>query len=250
MRFVLGVDYDLGEFHRRFRRDPPGRAADPPYARASGRGAGSGPGRRWPAARGRAADRGRARDPDRAPHRRPLGPADRRGARGPARRAGARRRSPAAPRPSWPSMDLAPSRAAALRRVAGRGRRAVAATSTRAGSDRRLLAMPQIGPWTVQCLGLFGRGEMDSLPAGDLGYIKLVGRLAGSGRRATRRRGGGVLRAVRAVPGPGRLADAGRAAPARRPGPAAASGRLSEPCRAARVRAWTDVRSSDWTMCR
>ena len=45
--------------------------------------------------------------------------------------------------------------------------------------------MPQIGPWTVQCLGLFGRGEMDSLPAGDLGYIKLVGRLAGLGRRAT-----------------------------------------------------------------
>jgi 3-methyladenine DNA glycosylase/8-oxoguanine DNA glycosylase len=26
---------------------------------------------------------------------------------------------------------------------------------------------------------------MDSLPAGDLGYIKLVGRLAGLGRRAT-----------------------------------------------------------------
>jgi 3-methyladenine DNA glycosylase/8-oxoguanine DNA glycosylase len=31
---------------------------------------------------------------------------------------------------------------------------------------------------------LFGRGDMDSLPAGDLGYIKLVGRLAGLGRRA------------------------------------------------------------------
>jgi 3-methyladenine DNA glycosylase/8-oxoguanine DNA glycosylase len=45
--------------------------------------------------------------------------------------------------------------------------------------------MPQIGPWTVQCLQLFGRGEMDALPAGDLGYIKLVGRLAGLGRRAT-----------------------------------------------------------------
>jgi 3-methyladenine DNA glycosylase/8-oxoguanine DNA glycosylase len=45
--------------------------------------------------------------------------------------------------------------------------------------------MPQIGPWTVQCLGLFGRGDMDALPAGDLAYIKLVGRLAGLGRRAT-----------------------------------------------------------------
>ena len=30
-----------------------------------------------------------------------------------------------------------------------------------------------------------GRNELDSLPAGDLGYIKLVGRLAGQGRRAT-----------------------------------------------------------------
>jgi DNA-3-methyladenine glycosylase II len=45
--------------------------------------------------------------------------------------------------------------------------------------------MPQIGPWTVQCLGLFGRGDMDSLPAGDLAYVKLVGRLAGQRRRAT-----------------------------------------------------------------
>jgi 3-methyladenine DNA glycosylase/8-oxoguanine DNA glycosylase len=37
----------------------------------------------------------------------------------------------------------------------------------------------------VQCLGLYGRGEPDSLPAGDLGYLKLVGHLAGNGRRAT-----------------------------------------------------------------
>ena len=37
----------------------------------------------------------------------------------------------------------------------------------------------------MQCLGLFGRGDLDSLPAGDLGYIKLVGRLAGLGHRAT-----------------------------------------------------------------
>lgn len=82
------------------------------------------------------------------------------------------------------SMDLAPSRAAALRRVAGE----TVAGRCRpefAKADRRLLALPQIGPWTIQCLGLFGRGEMDSLPAGDLAYIKLVGRLAGLGRRAT-----------------------------------------------------------------
>jgi len=52
-------------------------------------------------------------------------------------------------------------------------------------SDRRLLAIREIGPWTVQCVGLDGRGDPDSLPAGDLGYIKLVGVLAGLGRRAT-----------------------------------------------------------------
>lgn len=51
-------------------------------------------------------------------------------------------------------------------------------------SDRRLLSIPEIGPWTVQLLGLNGRGDLDSLPAGDLGYIKLIGRLAGLGRRA------------------------------------------------------------------
>jgi 3-methyladenine DNA glycosylase/8-oxoguanine DNA glycosylase len=81
-------------------------------------------------------------------------------------------------------MDLAAKRAAALRRLAeevSRGRCSIES----ARGDARLLSLPQIGPWTVQCLGLFGRGELDSLPAGDLGYIKLVGRLAGLGRRAT-----------------------------------------------------------------
>ena len=81
-------------------------------------------------------------------------------------------------------MGLALRRAIALRAVA----REVAAgrcdLADPAG-DRRLLAVPEIGPWTVQCLGLYGRGDPDSLPAGDLAYIKLVGRLAGLGRRAT-----------------------------------------------------------------
>jgi 3-methyladenine DNA glycosylase/8-oxoguanine DNA glycosylase len=56
---------------------------------------------------------------------------------------------------------------------------------SKAEADRRLLAIREIGPWTVQCLGLHGRGDPDSLPAGDLAYVKLVGRLAGLGRRAT-----------------------------------------------------------------
>jgi 3-methyladenine DNA glycosylase/8-oxoguanine DNA glycosylase len=52
-------------------------------------------------------------------------------------------------------------------------------------SDRRLLAIPEIGPWTIQCLALGGRGDPDSLPAGDLAYVKLVGYLLGLRRRAT-----------------------------------------------------------------
>ena len=82
------------------------------------------------------------------------------------------------------AMDLSAGRATAMRRLA----RDVVLGRVDPGdpeADRRLLATPEIGPWTVQCLALFGRGEMDSLPAGDLGYIKLVGHLAGLGRRAT-----------------------------------------------------------------
>ena len=50
--------------------------------------------------------------------------------------------------------------------------------------DARLLKIREIGPWTLQCLGLFGRGDPDSLPAGDLAYVKFVGVAAGLGRRA------------------------------------------------------------------
>jgi 3-methyladenine DNA glycosylase/8-oxoguanine DNA glycosylase len=81
-------------------------------------------------------------------------------------------------------MDLSPARAIALVKVAretASGRAALSCDE----SDRRLLAISNIGPWTVQCLGLHGRGDPDSLPAGDLGYVKLIGRLAGLGRRAT-----------------------------------------------------------------
>ncbi len=82
------------------------------------------------------------------------------------------------------ALDLAPARALAMIRAA----REVASgrvDPTDPSHDARLLAIREIGPWTVQCLGLYGRGEADSLPAGDLGYIKLVGRLAGLRRRAT-----------------------------------------------------------------
>ncbi len=182
MRFVLGVDYDLGEFHRRFRRDS---LVGPLIRRLPS----FRPRRRvWAWEALAAAVVGQLIEAERAVRieRRIVGRWGPRLGEGrdalrdvPAAAAIAAR-APA----ELASMDLAPSRAAALRRVAR------VAASDRCqldspGADRRLLALPQIGPWTVQCLALFGRGDMDSLPAGDLGYIKLVGRLAGLGRRAS-----------------------------------------------------------------
>jgi DNA-3-methyladenine glycosylase II len=41
----------------------------------------------------------------------------------------------------------------------------------------RLLAIPEIGTWTIEMLALHGLGRMDVVPAGDLGYLKLVGQL-------------------------------------------------------------------------
>ena len=80
--------------------------------------------------------------------------------------------------------DLAPKRALALVKVAREAATGRADLSC-PDDDARLLKVSNIGPWTVQCLGLFGRGEPDSLPAGDLAYVKLIGHLANLGRRAT-----------------------------------------------------------------
>lgn len=82
------------------------------------------------------------------------------------------------------SMDLTEARALALVRCA-REVAAGRADLDDPASDARLLAIREIGPWTVRCLGHYGRGDPDSLPAGDLAYVKLVGYLAGLGRRAT-----------------------------------------------------------------
>jgi 3-methyladenine DNA glycosylase/8-oxoguanine DNA glycosylase len=182
MRFALGVDDDLGEFYRRFRRDPllgpllrrrphlrPRRQPWPWEALAwavvkqlieSGRAAriqrrmvG-----RWGLRLG--PDRGALRD---------VPTADLIAGRAPV---------------ELESLGLALKRAIALRAVAGDVAAGRCDPSEPRG-DKRLLSVREIGPWTVQCLGLFGRGDADSLPAGDLMYLKLVGRLARLGRRAT-----------------------------------------------------------------
>jgi DNA-3-methyladenine glycosylase II len=82
------------------------------------------------------------------------------------------------------SMDLTEARSLAMIKSA-REVAAGRADLSDPGCDRRLRAIREIGPWTLQCLGQRGRGDPDSLPAGDLAYVKLVGHLAGLGRRAT-----------------------------------------------------------------
>ena len=78
------------------------------------------------------------------------------------------------------SLDLSAARAAALvpaaREVAsGPGRPARPATTSAAGGVCGRSA--GIGSWTMQMLALTGQGRLDQLPAGDLAYLKLVGRL-------------------------------------------------------------------------
>jgi DNA-3-methyladenine glycosylase II len=182
MRFALGVDDDLGELYRRFRRDPllgpllrrrphlrPRRRPWPWEALA------------WAVVKQLIETGAAARI-----QRRIVGRWGRRfdGQRGLLRdvppAAAIAGRAPA----EIEQLGLSAGRALALRAVAAHtaaGRCELADPA----ADRRLLAVREIGPWTVQCLGLFGRGDPDSLPAGDLIYLKLVGRLARLGRRAT-----------------------------------------------------------------
>ena len=181
MRFALGTDHDLGDFHRRFRRDRliggvirrqpwlrPRRRPEPFEALAwavceqlieSGRAAGIQ--RRLVRRFGRPSGCGGLRDVPSA-----------------ALLAG---RSPA----ELEACGLAAKRALALIRAA----REVAAgrvdLSEHEPAWRRLATTPNIGPWTLEKLAFEGQGRDDQLPAGDLAYVKLVGRLAGLGRRAS-----------------------------------------------------------------
>jgi 3-methyladenine DNA glycosylase/8-oxoguanine DNA glycosylase len=49
---------------------------------------------------------------------------------------------------------------------------------------RRLRSIPGIGAWTVEMLALHGQGRYDQLPAADVGYLRLVGRLLTGDPRA------------------------------------------------------------------
>jgi 3-methyladenine DNA glycosylase/8-oxoguanine DNA glycosylase len=78
------------------------------------------------------------------------------------------------------ACGLHAKRAIAMRRAA----REVAAGRIDFSDFRRLLAIPEIGTWTVEMVALHGLGRLDVIPAGDLGYLKLVGRLSTGNPRA------------------------------------------------------------------
>jgi 3-methyladenine DNA glycosylase/8-oxoguanine DNA glycosylase len=72
------------------------------------------------------------------------------------------------------ACGLHPKRTLAMRRAA----REVAAGRIDWTDFRRLLAIPEIGTWTIEMVALHGLGRLDVIPAGDLGYLKLIGRLS------------------------------------------------------------------------
>jgi len=182
MRFALGVDHDLSEFHARFRRDPligpairarpwlrPRRRPEPFEALAwaiceqlieSGRAAAIQ--RRLVRRFGARSACGTLRD---------VPSAERLSGRAPAELA---------------ACGLAPKRALAMikaSREVATGRADLSRSHEQAW--RRLRTIPNVGSWTVEKLAFEGQGRDDQLPAGDLAYVKLVGRLAGLGRRAS-----------------------------------------------------------------
>ena len=80
------------------------------------------------------------------------------------------------------SFDLAPRRAIALRRCA---EAVVGGRLDLSDHDlRRLSAIREIGRWTVEMVALHGQGRLDIVPAGDLGFLKIVGRLRTGNPRA------------------------------------------------------------------
>ena len=82
--------------------------------------------------------------------------------------------------PAWlESLGISGIRAIALVRVAcevAAGRVDLLDSDHERGW-RRLRSIRGIGSWTTQKLALTGQGRLDQLPAGDLAFMKLVGRL-------------------------------------------------------------------------
>jgi 3-methyladenine DNA glycosylase/8-oxoguanine DNA glycosylase len=181
MRFALGTDHDLRDFHRRFVRDEligpvirrqpwlrPRRRPEPFEALAwavceqliESRRAG-GIQRRIVRRLGSRSSCGTLVSPPSAERLAACAPAE------------------------LDACGLAPKRSIALVRAAREVSSGRADLSRHEPSWRRLLKIPNIGSWTIEMLAFEGQGRDDMLPALDLAYVKLVGQLAGLGRRAT-----------------------------------------------------------------
>ena len=83
------------------------------------------------------------------------------------------------------ALDLAAKRATAMIKVSREIDSGRVDLTEHEPAWKRLLSIANIGSWTIDCLAFHGQGRDDMLPAGDLAYVKLVGRLARLGRRAT-----------------------------------------------------------------
>ena len=181
MRFALGLDHDLSDFHRAFRHDPlvgpavrrrpwlrPRRRPEPFEALA------------WAICEQLIESRRAAAIQRRLVRRfgRPSECGTLRDAPGAALLAG---RAPA----ELEACGLAGKRAIAMVRVAREVASGRADLAQHEPTWRRLRTISEIGSWTLEMLAFEGQGRDDQLPAGDLKYVKLVGRLAGLGRRAT-----------------------------------------------------------------
>ena len=180
MRFALNLDHDLRPFRRAFKRDPllgpilrrmpwlrPWRAAEPFQALA------------W-AVTEQLIETERAWEIQ----RRLAWRYGRRSACGTLVDAPSAAGLAARSQPELQACDLSAGRSRALIEASRGVARGHVDLTKPADSRRRLLTIRGIGPWTVEKLGLHGQGDDDQLPAGDLAYIKLVGKLAGLGRRA------------------------------------------------------------------
>jgi DNA-3-methyladenine glycosylase II len=179
MRFALGTDHDLSEFHRRFARDEligpvirrqpwlrPRRRPEPFEALA------------WAVCEQLIESR-RAAAIERSIVRR-LGLA-----RGELRTPPPAERLAACAPAELDACGLAPKRSIALVKAAREVASGRADLGRHEPSWRRLLRIPNIGNWTIEMLAFEGQGRDDMLPALDLKYVKLVGVLAGLGRRAS-----------------------------------------------------------------
>jgi 3-methyladenine DNA glycosylase/8-oxoguanine DNA glycosylase len=180
MRFALNLDHDLVPFRRQFRRDPllgpilrrkpwirPWRAADPFQALA------------WAIAE-------QLIETERAwgIQRRLAFRYGRRSACGTLVDAPSAEALAGRCQPELQACDLSAGRSQALIQASRAVARGHIDLTREDDSRRRLLRIRGIGPWTVEKLALHGQGDDDQVPAGDLAYVKLVGRLAGLERRA------------------------------------------------------------------